>query len=128
MSDYMKCQGTTKTGAPCEAAALVGRACCYFHDASVADQRQASRRKGGTVRSQKAAVLPEDAPDIALTNVADVMKLLGTTLNAVRKGSIDVKVANCVGYLSGIALRAFEAGAMADRLAVVEKQLAKARE
>jgi hypothetical protein len=48
------------------------------------------------------------------------VQLLGETINQVRRGGIDLRVANCVGYLSGILLAALEKGQMEERLAALE--------
>ena len=48
------------------------------------------------------------------------MSLLGDTINRTRTGELDPRVANSVGYLCGILLRAFEVNNVEDRLAILE--------
>ncbi len=52
--------------------------------------------------------------------MADVKGLLSDTIHQVRTGVIDPKVANCVGYLSGILLKAIEVGDIEERLSAME--------
>ena len=58
--------------------------------------------------------------DIRIKNTADVVKLLNETINQVRTGEIEVKIANSVGYLSGICLKAIEQGDIEERLDALE--------
>jgi hypothetical protein len=55
-----------------------------------------------------------------IRSVADVKGLLSETIHQVRTGALDPKVANCVGYLSGILLKAIEVGDVEERLAAME--------
>src|SRR5262249_14460431 len=75
-----------------------------------ADVRAEARWNGG--RSRKAPAL-SDARDLQVRNAADVTTLLATTINEVRQGKLDPKVANAVGYLAGVLLRALEVGDLA---------------
>ena len=47
--------------------------------------------------------------------------LLAATINQVRRGDLDPKVANTVGYLAGMLLKALDAGALEDRLLALER-------
>ncbi len=47
-------------------------------------------------------------------------ELLGETINHVRRGKIDLRVSNAVGYLSSILLSAIEKGSLEERLATLE--------
>ena len=49
-----------------------------------------------------------------------LVELLGETINQVRKGQIDPRISNAIGYLSGIMLKAMEQGDLEQRLAVME--------
>jgi hypothetical protein len=52
--------------------------------------------------------------------VADVVALLGRTINQVLTGKIGVGVGNCVGQLGGVLLRALEGDEVERRLAELE--------
>lgn len=86
----------------------------------MATARKAAQRAGGIERSRAAAVLPADAPNLPLTTVQDVIALLGETVNQVRRGEIDPRVSNAVGYLAGLMLKALEQGPIEERLALLE--------
>jgi hypothetical protein len=91
---------------------------CFFHDPATAATRAAARKAGGA--KGKAVVLLADTPNAPLDTVGDVVLLLGTTVNQVRRGELDPKVANAVGYLTGILLKALEVGEVERRLEAVE--------
>ena len=65
-------------------------------------------------------VLPEDTPDIDLTNSKDVVRLLSETINQVRTGRIAVNVGNALGILAGVLLKAMEADELEARVASLE--------
>lgn len=119
------CAATTASGSPCLAAAQAGSEFCYFHDPAKAAEREVARRAGGHQRSRPAAVLDAGTPAKDLKTVGDVKGLLSETIHQVRTGAIDPKVANCVGYLSGILLKAIEVGEIEERLAAMEAVVSK---
>jgi hypothetical protein len=84
------------------------------------ESRRAEGSPKGWGNVGKTAVLPPDTPDAPLGSVADVVTLLGLTINQVRRGEIDPKVANAIGYLSATLLRALEQGDIERRLAELE--------
>jgi Family of unknown function (DUF5763) len=118
-----RCAATNKDGSACQAPPTAS-GYCFTHDPARAAQRAAARRAGGG-RSRKAAVLPPDAPDLPLRTVADVMEVLAVTINQTRKGVVDTRVANAIGYLSSVLLRAIEGGEMERRIQALEEQLAQ---
>ena len=66
------------------------------------------------------ATLPADSPDVRIDDGAGVVKLLGQTINQVRRGEIDPRVANAVGYLSNIVLAATAQRDLETRIAELE--------
>ncbi len=99
---------------------MSGSDLCFFHNPAVADERDAAQRAGGIERSKAAATLPQDVPDVPLETVQDVVALLADTINQVRTGHIDPRIANAVGYLAGIMLKAMEQRDIDKRLAAME--------
>jgi len=51
------------------------------------------------------------------------VELLSRTVNQTLRGEIDPKVANAVGYLSSVILRAKEQGEIEERVAKIEEAL-----
>jgi hypothetical protein len=123
-----QCEFVRRGGERCRARPRAGSAYCFFHDPAAAGERDAARRRGGVARSRRAAVLPENEPDLPLGTIADVVCLLGTTINQTRRGQIDVKVANAIGTLANVLLRGISQGDLEARLAAIEAQLAAGRE
>jgi hypothetical protein len=122
-----QCEQIKPNGQRCQAAALAGSPWCYFHDPSKDRQRTAARRAGGRRRSQRAVVLPPDTPDLALTTLADVATLLANTINLVRRGQLDVRVGNCLGYLAATLGRVLEGSDLERQLAELQRQVGELR-
>src|ERR1700730_4485566 len=113
-----QCERTKRDGNCCRANKVAGSKFCFFHDPRSAKERTQSRQAGG--RKHRAATMAADTPHCPLKNGADAVSLLGDTINRTRTGELDPRVANSVGYLCGILLRAFEVNNVEDRLAILE--------
>ena len=118
-----RCRSRKQDGTRCEAQALPGKASCVFHDPSSAESRADGRRRGGKTRSRPAAVLPASTPDAPLGTEADVVTLLGATINQVRRGELDTKVGNCLALLCGQLIRAMQGSDLAARVEMLEAVL-----
>ena len=69
-------------------------------------------------------MLPADTPDHPLGNTTDVSALLSDSINRLRRGQLDPRVANAMGYLTSVLLRSLEQGPIEERLAKIEATLA----
>jgi len=98
------CTATKHDGTCCQATALPGSHFCFFHDPAKAAARRKAQSRGG--RGNRMQTLPADTPDVKVEDGAGVVRLLSQTINQVRRGEIDPRVANTVGYLSNIVLAA----------------------
>jgi hypothetical protein len=116
------CKANKKDGGPCPLDARPS-GYCWVHDLELAGQRARGRRQGGQTRSKGAAVLPGETPDAPLGSVTDVTGFLAQTINQVRRGQLDPKVANCCGYLVSVLLKAIEGGEMERRFTALEAKL-----
>jgi len=65
-------------------------------------------------------VLPPDTPDKPLASGADVISLLAETINQVRRGEVDPRISNAIGYLAGILLKARERAELEERVSRLE--------
>jgi hypothetical protein len=119
-----KCQFRKKDGGKCTANAQ-SNGLCVFHDPLRAAEGQRARRAGGLNRNRIAAVLPVDTPDQTLESTADVARFLGDSINQLRRGQLDPRVANAVSYMASVLLRALEQGPMEQRLANLEAILGR---
>ncbi len=119
-----RCVATTRDGQPCQADAIQGSQFCLFHDPARAQDQTEARREGGRASRKPTVVLTApDAGDCPLDTVCHVKTLLGDTIRHVRTGQLDPKVANTVGYLAGILLKAVEVGELESRLATLESAI-----
>lgn len=105
-------------GRRCRARRIGGSSYCFFHDPETKTERAAARRAGGLKR--RTATLAEGTPDAPLTDAHDIARMLADTINQVRRGQLDPKVANTVGYVASILLKAIEEGANETRVASIE--------
>lgn len=115
------CRARKPDGVRCKAAALVGSDFCYFHDPEKAEERREAQAQGGRQGHLKA--LPPDTPDVRLDSCASAAGLLSETINQVRKGELDPRVANAVGYLANILLKAIEQSDVERRIEDLEALL-----
>jgi hypothetical protein len=123
-----KCQSRRKDGKRCDANAQAGKNSCVFHDPAKEAEGQRARRAGGLRRSQRTAVLPKQTPDHALRNTIEVSAFLAESINQVRRGELDPRVANSVGYLASVLLRSLEQGPLEERMARLEATLGIAKD
>ena len=106
----------------CKNYALTGDDYCFFHSPRKAKSRAQAQRKGGKkALGEKKRVL--QGSNIEIKNTSDIVELLNETINQVRTGKIEVKIANAVGYLSGICLKALEQGDIEKRLEALEDKV-----
>ena len=112
------CKARKRDESRCQAAALPGSDFCFFHDPSQAVARREAQALGG--RQNRMKTLDPDAPDVKLKDGRDVVALLSETINQVRKGVIDPRVANTIGYLANIQIKAMEQGKLESRIETLE--------
>lgn len=115
------CRGTRLDGAVCQATALVGSDFCFFHDPARAAERREAQALGG--RQNRMRVLTEITPDFEIQDSEDVVALVSETINQVRKGKIDPRVANAVGYLANVLVKVFESQKLSTRVDKLEAVL-----
>jgi hypothetical protein len=118
-----KCRFRKKNGGKCDADAQTGKEVCVFHDPDQSATVRRARRAGGIKRSRPAAVLPPDTPGVTLQNASDVSALINGSINQLRRGQLDPRVANSVGYLASVLLRSMEQGLMEQRISRLECSL-----
>jgi hypothetical protein len=119
-----KCQFRKEDGKRCGANAQPANGLCVFHDPARAGDGHRARQAGGVHRSHSAAVLPSDTPDHPLGDTNQVSVLLADSINRLRRGQLDPRVANSMGYLTSVLLRSLEQGPIEERLAKIEATLA----
>ena len=117
------CEFRKKDGRRCGANAQVASGLCVFHDPTKAPEGRRARRAGGIARSRHGPVLPSDTPDHPLGNTKEVSAFFAGSINQLRRGRLDPRVATGLGYLTNILLRALEQGPLEERMAKIEAAL-----
>jgi hypothetical protein len=115
------CEGLKQGGERCSARRVAGSNYCFFHDPDKEAERKAAQSAGG--QKNKMAVLASSTPDAKLQNSTDTVKLLADTINQVLRGEIDPKIANAVGYLVGLYMKAQHNSEIERRLIALESAL-----
>ena len=112
-----RCWGTTKSGEDCRSWAVEDSDYCQAHDPGLAAQRAAWRSAGG-----KARATPEGDP-VELMDAVDVRKGLAAAIGSTWRlqNTAERSRALCQLYLG--ALKTFEVGELADRVAALERRL-----
>ena len=117
----MQCGFTKNNGGQCEAQATRGGEFCYFHDPSIPEEvKQEGRTKGGLTRAIK---LDSPLPDVPLDTPNDAIMLIADTIRRVRAGELDIKTANCLGFLTDKLLNAYEVAKLNDKVELMERVL-----
>ena len=97
----MKCKYIKKDGKQCEGYAVENSRFCFFHTPDLEEKRQQASLDGGS----KTAVGNEPLEPVQCKDNQSVTDLLQDTINRVRRtrkdGSMDIKTANCLGFLAG---------------------------
>ena len=113
----MKCEKSN-----CNAHAIKGSKYCFTHDPNSKEKHIEAAKKGGLAVRDIGNVKLES---LSLTRPEDTVALLEDTINRVRvtrdDGTMDLKTANCIGYLVGQLLKAIEVTDIASRLEIVER-------
>jgi len=113
----MKCRAERKAGGRCTRAALRGTQKCFLHTAgraAQAGQRGGLRRRIFDPSNLVALDVPKSAEDLALW--------IATTMNECRLARLDPRVANSLGQLGQVFLRALETGDLERRVAALESK------
>jgi hypothetical protein len=124
--DDSHCKARKPDGARCQTATLLGSDLCYFHDPAKAAERREAQASGG--RQNRVRALDATAPDVKVEDCGDVVTLISETINQVRKGKIDPRVANAIGYLANVLIKASEQDELETRIERLEALLERRSE
>lgn len=119
----MKCQFLKTDNTECKANAMKDNEFCYLHNPEVSEEeKHFSQSRGG--KGNKHVVQVSLEP-IKVKNPSDVVILLEDTINKVRSGELDLRTANCIGYLSGHITKALEMADIEKRIEIIERAVLK---
>ncbi len=113
------CEHVRTTGERCRGYAVAGSPFCFAHDPAQAPKRDDARRRGG----EAGKIDPLPASTLSVRSLADVLELIETTINDVRAGRVDVRVANAVGYLANVSVKVIQQADIEARLEALESVL-----
>jgi len=115
----MQCKGIKTDETQCNANAMSELDYCYTHnpDISNEDKREAKQRGG----QNRAVAISEPLQPLAIAEPTDAVLLIVDTINRVRAGELDIRVANCLGFLTDKLLKAFEVSKLNDRVEIIER-------
>lgn len=122
-STSKRCKATNRRGEPCAAYACKDSDYCYWHDPDKAAERKAARRKGGLARHGRSIGVTGDPEPVAISSVADVVRLLEQAVNDVLRLENSIQRARAIGYLAGVIVKALELGELEERVAALEAAL-----
>ena len=115
----MKCNQVKENGEQCKSSAMTSSDYCYFHNPAISEEeKKEAQARGGKNRSMTTI---EPLSKVKIGKVSDVTLLLIDTINQVRSGNMNVKMANCVGFLSDKLVRTMEAGNLEERFTKLEQ-------
>ena len=113
------CEFIKEDDEQCGAYAVANSNYCVSHDPAMREVKFEAVKKGGASESYEKLNLA--LPPLIIGNSSDVIKATVQTINELRSGALPPKVANTIGYLLGIALKAFEQADLNNRLQVIER-------
>lgn len=100
-----QCGEILEDGKQCGAWAMHDKDFCYRHNPESRALSIEASRQGGLAREVEIETPLEPIP---VHSPRDVVTLISRTINEVREGRLDPRIANTIGFLSGHLLRAFE--------------------
>ncbi len=118
----MQCEHIKNNGERCNAKTLINTKYCYFHNPNNQKKRRQDAVRGGKSKLQR---IKKPLPSIETNTMAEVVNLLNDTITRVRNGSMDLKTANTLGYLSSHLMKAIENSSFVERLEKLEKIVIK---
>lgn len=121
MTEKPRCQFKKPDGTQCEAWAMKSSDFCFLHNPEISEEeKREMQSRGGQANKIK---IPEPLPPIKINRGEDIISLLENTINKVRAGEMDLRVANCIGYLAGHLIKAVETAKFEDRIETIERAI-----
>ena len=91
---------------------------CYLHNPNISKKEKLdAQTRGGQNRSLR---VYQPLPPVKIEKTSDIMALLTDTINQVRQGELDCRTGNTIGYLAGVAIKAYETSELEERLDKIE--------
>jgi hypothetical protein len=121
----MKCVYVKEGGLDCNANSMTDSDYCYLHNPEIPEEsKKQAQAKGGEARS---LTLEKPLPELPLNTPNDAVTLVADTIKRVRAGELDIKTANCIGFLSDKLLKAFEVSRLNEKVEYIERVIVEKR-
>jgi len=115
----MQCSFMKPDGTQCNANAMSGAEYCYTHNPDISDEeKREAKQRGGQAR---ALTIANPLPALPINTPDDAVLLIVDTINRVRAGTLDIRTANCLGFLADKLLKALETSRLNDRVEIIER-------
>lgn len=122
----MQCKQLKSDGSKCKAKAMQNSGYCFTHNPATREAHKQATTKGGSVTKPQAELVDIG---IDLKDPNNTLILLADTISRVRRvqadGSMDIKTANCIGFLTSKMLEAQRQITMEQRLTKLEELTTK---
>jgi len=116
----MKCKHIKNNGEECKANAM-DNGYCYLHNPDIPEgQKQLARVKGG---ENNIVLVGDVMPVKNVKTNKDIVDLMEDVINRVKQGTLDIRVANTIGYLAGVSQKAIKETEVEERLKRIEDSL-----
>lgn len=114
-----KCIYISEDEISCKAFAIADSGFCLSHDPTKKQARVERAKKGGEADSYQSLDL--SLQPLQVTNAGDIVIASVQLINEIREGKLPPKIANSIGYLLGIALKAIEISDVEKRVETIER-------
>lgn len=116
----MKCKHIKDNGEGCNANAM-DNGYCYLHNPDIPEeQKQLARIKGG---ENNLVLVGDIMPVTSIKTNKDIVDLMESVINRVKQGTLDIRIANTIGYLAGVSQKAIKETEVEERLKRIEEML-----
>ena len=120
ISTTSRCTAVNRSGQPCGGWAVGDSEFCFAHDPDRAAERAAARAKGGRARHGRTIGVFGDGGTLTLATTAEVLDVVRQAIRDARTLENSIARARVLGYLAGVALKAFEVTDFEERIAALE--------
>lgn len=112
----MRCEFIKPNGEQCRADAMNNSRFCFSHNPETKEAKKEAVKRGGLAKKNRLNLLP-----VKIKTIKDVISLLEDTVNRLRGGEVEPRLANAVGYLAGHMIKGLEKSDLEERLEKLEK-------
>lgn len=114
----MQCKYIKDNKEQCKANAM-DNGYCYLHNPDIPEEeKQLARIRGG---ENNAVLIGELMEESKVRTSEDIVILMESVINKVKRGVLDIRVANTIGYLAGVTQKAVKEVEVEDRLKRIEE-------